>query len=95
MTMTYLKKSVVLLAVGKRIRYIREKKSLTQKDIASKAGIAISQVGRIERGEINSSVSTLFVISDAMKTELKNLFELKKFKSKRSRKRMLNKKFNI
>ncbi|MGQ0827536.1 MAG: helix-turn-helix domain-containing protein [Bacteroidota bacterium] len=73
--MVYLKSSMVLVAVGNRIREIRKKKNLTQSAVANKAGIAISQVGRIERGKLNPSISTLFVISLAMKIEIKDLFE--------------------
>ena len=76
--MAYLKNLEVLIAVGNRIREIRKNKNLTQSDIANNAGIATSQVGRIERGKLNPSISTLFVISLAMKIELKDLFEFEK-----------------
>ncbi|MBA3706299.1 MAG: helix-turn-helix transcriptional regulator [Bacteroidetes bacterium] len=65
----------MLAVVGQRIREIRKSKNLSQNDIAKRAGIAISQVGRIERGALNPSISALFVISRAMKVELKDLFK--------------------
>ena len=48
---------------------------MTQEDVAHKAGIAVSQVGRIERGKLNPSISTVFVIALAMDVEPKELFD--------------------
>jgi len=64
-----------MVAVGNRFRDVRKKKGLTQEDVAHKAGIAVSQVGRIERGNLNPSISTMFVIAMAMDIEPKELFD--------------------
>ena len=73
--MVYLKSPIILIAVGNRLREVRKKKAMTQEDVAHKAGIAVSQVGRIERGKLNPSISTIFVIALAMEIEPKDLFE--------------------
>ena len=73
--MTYLREPAILTAVGYRLKEIRLKKGFTQEDVAKKAGIAISQIGRIERGQLNPSVSTLFVISNALGIQPKELFD--------------------
>ncbi len=61
--------------MGNRLRDIRKKKAMTQEDVADKAGIVVSQVGRIERGKLNPSISTIFVIALAMDIEPKDLFD--------------------
>ncbi len=73
--MQYLKKPIILLFVGDRIRDVRKKKKMTQEDVAHKAGIAVSQVGRIERGKLNPGISTVFVIALALEVEPKELFD--------------------
>lgn len=73
--MAYLREPVILLALGDKLRNIRKRKKMSQKDVAIKAGIAISQVGRIERGLLNPSISTLFVISLALEVEPKEIFD--------------------
>ena len=73
--MVYLKSPIILIAVGNRLREVRKEKGLTQEDVAHKAGVAVSQVGRIERGKLNPSISTIFVIALAMEVEPKELFD--------------------
>ena len=73
--MAYLKNPIILLAIGDRLKNVRKKKGMTQEDVAHKAGIAVSQVGRIERGKLNPRVSTIFVIALAMDIEPKDLFD--------------------
>lgn len=64
-------------SVGQRIRELRLKKALSQEDLANEADIPLSQIGRIERGEINATISSLYVISQALGIELKTLFDFK------------------
>ena len=47
--------------IGERIRALRETENLLQRELALKAGIQVRTVGRIERGECNSTVTTLTV----------------------------------
>ena len=49
----------------------------TQEELANEADIPLSQVGRIERGENNPTISTLYVISKALKIDLKELLNFK------------------
>lgn len=48
---------------------------LTQEQLANDANIPINQIGRIERGEINPTLSTLKAISEALKIPLKSMFD--------------------
>ncbi len=50
---------------------------MSQEDLANEADIPLSQIGRIERGETNPTVSTLFVIAQALKISLPELVDVK------------------
>ena len=60
---------------GSNLKKLREGKELSQEDLANDADIPINQVGRIERGEINPSLSTLNSIAKALKLRLADLLE--------------------
>lgn len=64
-------------ALGERIRKLRKKQGMSQEDLANEADIPLSQVGRIERGENNPTISTLYVISLALGVDLKGLVDVK------------------
>lgn len=57
------------------IKVIREKKALSQEDVAHGAGISVSQVSRIERGLLNPTVSTIFCIARSMQVPVADLFQ--------------------
>ncbi len=52
--------------IGNRIREIRIKQGISQAQLAYESGIRINQIGRIERGEINTSVTSIYAISKAL-----------------------------
>ncbi len=64
--MTQTKKTEVANIVGSRIRKIRQSKGLTIKKLALETGVEYTQLSRIERGQINTSVFQLFLISRAL-----------------------------
>lgn len=61
-------------AVGKRIRIIRKAKGLTQEEVGEKADLNYKFVGKIERGEVNPSIETLFAVANALNIDLPQLF---------------------
>jgi transcriptional regulator with XRE-family HTH domain len=67
-------KQIFLKKLGVRVKEIRESKGLSQFQLAIEAEIPKNQVGRIERGEINTSIFTLKRIAEALKIELYKLF---------------------
>ncbi len=69
------KEKQYIAAFGKNLRKIREEHNLTQEHLAIDSNIPTNQIGRIERGEINTSIGTLYGISKALDLEIKNLFE--------------------
>jgi transcriptional regulator with XRE-family HTH domain len=64
----YLKK------VGGNLRRIRQEKGLTMEQLAHEAEIEYRQLGRIERGEINTSILSLLRICQALHVDVDNLF---------------------
>ena len=75
--MINIKNRKLIKAIGNLIRSLRIEKGLSQEQLANEADIPLSQIGRIERGETNPTVSTLFVISEALGVELKRIVDFK------------------
>ncbi|OGY24270.1 MAG: hypothetical protein A2172_00165 [Candidatus Woykebacteria bacterium RBG_13_40_15] len=64
----------VVAQMGKKIRKIRKHQKLSQEQLSEKTGIHSTTLGRIERGESNPPVYTIYKISQALKTPLRELF---------------------
>ncbi|WP_187658543.1 helix-turn-helix domain-containing protein [Flavobacterium macrobrachii] len=60
---------------GENLKQIRLNKNLSQEVLAFTADIPISQIGRIERGEINTTISTVKVLAEALDISVKELFD--------------------
>lgn len=73
--MAYTRNNKKILLLGNRIRELRNEKGLTIEELAHRAGLTFSQLARIERGEINTSISHIFVIADALDMHINTLFE--------------------
>lgn len=50
-------------------------KNISQEKLAELTGLEFSQIGRIERGVINTSIHNVFIISKALKINAKDLFD--------------------
>lgn len=75
-----IRNSEYLLAFGKNLRKIRNDKAMSQEELAFNADIPISQVGRIERGEVNTTISTVLKLSETLGIKPMDLFDFE-FKS--------------
>ena len=64
-----------LKTVGSRLRKFRKEKGYTMESLANEAEIEYRQLGRIERGEINTSIISLLRICNTLEIEMKDLFE--------------------
>lgn len=53
-------------AIGKRIRYLRIEKKLTQEKIAEKADISVNYVSQIENGEAKFSLGVMIGLINAL-----------------------------
>lgn len=70
----YLDDSAFLIAFGKNLRKLRKLKGFTQEQLAIDLGIEISQISRIERGVINTSIGNINSIAKVLKIDIKDLF---------------------
>ena len=61
--------------VGNKIRFFRQKKDMTQEELAQKAGVERSYIGRIERGERLRTLDRLQAIAKGLSTPLWKLFK--------------------
>lgn len=60
---------------GRKVKELREQKNLTQLDLAAKTNMPIRQIGRIERGEVNTTITASVVIAAALDVHVKILFD--------------------
>ncbi|MBU0566765.1 helix-turn-helix domain-containing protein [bacterium] len=56
----------LLIKLGERIRSLRKTRDLSQEELAEKASLHFTYVGRIERGEVTFSVGVLYGIAVAL-----------------------------
>ena len=70
-----LDKKNILIGFGNALRELRLAKGFTQEQLANELGVEISQISRIERGVINTSVTTLYSISKVLKIDVSELFK--------------------
>ena len=71
------KNEKLIKAVGIQIRTLRVERKISQEDLANEADVPLSQIGRIERGETNPTISTLNVIAEALQINLRDLLDFK------------------
>lgn len=64
----------LIQSVGEKIRNRRLEINLSQEILCYDANIPRNQVGRIERGEINTTIVTLHKICKALKMDIRELF---------------------
>ena len=68
-------KKVFLKKFGIRLRELRSEKNFSQERLANELGIEVSQISRIERGQINTSIAVLYNISKVLEVNISNFFE--------------------
>lgn len=73
----YNRNQALITAVGKRVRELREQNNLSQQELANKANMELSQLNRIELGKINTSISHLGAISEALNVPLPEIVDVK------------------
>lgn len=71
----YLDDSAFLIDFGKNLRKHRKLKGFTQAQLAIDLGFEISQISRIERGIINTSIGNINAIAKVLKIDIKDLFD--------------------
>ena len=67
---------------GEKIRSVRERRSMTLKEVAEKAGVSESLVSQIERNKVSPAIDTLLALADVLEIDLEFLFaDLKRERS--------------
>lgn len=67
-------KKQILIKFGNNLREIRLAKGFTQEKLANELGVEISQISRIERGIINTSVVTIYQVAKILDVKVSDLF---------------------
>ena len=61
--------------LGKKIKFLREERHLTQEKLAEKANISLDYLGKIEVNINHPGLITIFKIAKALDVKVKDLFE--------------------
>ncbi len=64
------------VALGERLRQVRELNGLSQRELARRAGVTNSNISLIEQGQISPSVGSLAKLLDAIPLSLAQFFNL-------------------
>jgi transcriptional regulator with XRE-family HTH domain len=64
-----------LKAFGNHLKMTRKRLGFSQEKLAYEAEIELRQLGRIERGEINTGILSVKIIASTLKIDAKELFE--------------------
>jgi len=77
----YLRDEDAIKLFGNRLREIRLAKKISQQKLALKVGLEQSQVGRIERALINTSISHAILLAKGLGVDPSELFIFKSVKA--------------
>lgn len=64
-----------LKMIGSNVRRKRVEKNITMESLAFDSGIEYRQIGRIERGEVNTTVMSLHRIAIILQIDIKDFFD--------------------
>jgi len=63
------------LKLGKRIKFLRESKKLTQPELGALVNKDYQSIGRIENGRVNSSAFIIHQIAQALEVGMDEVFD--------------------
>ncbi len=66
MSVNYKRNESFIKQFGEHVRKLRVKKGISQEELAARADLTLSQVGRIERGLLNTSLTMIFLLAAAL-----------------------------
>ncbi len=66
-----------IIKFGKNLRLIRKSKGISMEKLANLSDFEYSQISRIELGQINTSIDTVFKLAKALEIDVKELFDFK------------------
>lgn len=62
-------------AFGENLRELRKKKGFSMEELAIQADVEYTQIAKIETGKINTTISTAYVIAEALGIDILDLFK--------------------
>jgi len=68
-------KEKLQIAIGKRVRTLREKKNISQQQLAALCNFEKSNLSRLEAGGTNPTLYTLKKIAESLEISLKELMD--------------------
>ena len=72
--MVYVRHNKGLKRLGNKIKEIRLQQKISQDQLSFESGISKNQISWIERGEINTGVSTLLILAEVLNVHIKEFF---------------------
>ena len=63
-----------MLAFGRHLRALRQDAGLTMEELAYRCGLSYTQLARIELGQINTTISTVFALARGLALSPSELF---------------------
>ena len=73
--MKYRRNDKFIKAFGKNLAQLRKSKKISQEELAYSTELELSQIGRIERGTINTSISNICLLAEALNIRPQDLFD--------------------
>lgn len=74
-TMTKIRDDKFLIAFGNKVRELRKEKEMSQYVMSYASDIPKSQIVRIEKGEVNTGISSVSAIAKALEIHPRDLFD--------------------
>lgn len=71
----------LLIAFGKKVSEARNKKGISQEELAFEAGFDRTYISLIERGKRNPSLKTILRLCEVLKVQPSSLFPIMEIKS--------------
>ncbi|MBR6162543.1 helix-turn-helix transcriptional regulator [bacterium] len=65
---------VIYKSIGQRIKFLRERKGLTQEKLAELTGLSLDYIGKIEVNINKPGLKALIKISKALEVHIKEIF---------------------
>ena len=69
-------KDQLQVAIGKRVKMLREKQGIAQQDLAAKCNIEKSNFSRLEAGNTNPTIYTLYKIAENIGVSISELTKI-------------------
>lgn len=66
---------LLLIHLGKKVKYLRRLHNLTQAQLAEKADLSVNYVSEIETGTACPTLKTLFILAQQLHVQLHDLFD--------------------